>query len=260
MFKRLTALLLLLLFALPACAEEAPVLSGDMLLLQKANAALYERYGLTMCTLGLFSATVTRYGDVTIVRYTPACALDPGLLGEYAVILAPEGPTARWTHDDVDPSLWRSGDLHSPAWGEPQLAPYLLLDGIARGGYSLPYAQPAVPATREEFAAQGGHLTSYAILAWPYCPLYQLPVAMAQEAVRKMYDLPESYTAALCANELYLAEHADGQRVWIVSLTFPCDAPAMPDTPMDRDCFFIVVLDEADWTVLDLRIESGGLG
>lgn len=260
MFRRLIALLLFLVFALPACAEGVPVLSGDMLLLQQANAALYEHYGLTMCTLGLFSATVTRYGNTAIVRYTPACALDPGLLGEYAVILTPEDTTVCWTHDDVDPSLWQSGDLHSPAWGEPQLAPYLQLDGVARGGYSLPYAQPTAPATREEFTAQGGTLTNYAVRDWPDRPLYQPPIAMAQEAVRMMYALPESYTAALCANELHLAEYADGRRVWIVSLVHPYDAPVVPGSPADRDCFFIVVLDEVTWTVLDVRIESGLLG
>lgn len=260
MFRRLTALLLLLLFALPACAEDAPVLSGDMLLLQQANAALGERYGLSLGTLGLFSATVTRYGDTAIVRYTPACWLDPGLLGEYAVIITPEGVTACWTHDDVDPTLWQSGDLHSPAWGEPQLTPYLQLDGITRGGYSLPYAQPVTPATRDEFTAQGGHLTSYAVLDWPDRPLYQPPIAMAQEAVRMMYALPEAYTAELYANQLYLAEHADGQRVWIVSLVHPYDAPVVPDNLLDQDCCFIVVLEEATWTVLEICIESGGLG
>lgn len=260
MFRRLLALLLLLLLALPACAEEAPVLSGDVLLIQQANAALCERYGLSISTLGLFSAALTRYGDTAIVRYTPACALDPGLLGEYAVIITPQSAVACWTHDDVDPSLWQSGDLHSPAWGEPQLAPYLALDGIARGGYSLPYAQPVTPATQAEFEAQGGTLTSYGVLDWPDRPLYQPPIAMAREAARMMYGLPEDYVSALNAKLLYLAEYPDGQRVWIVWMNHSYEAPVPPGSPTDPDCSFTIVLEESTWTVLDIRIESGDLG
>lgn len=259
MFRRLTVLMLLLLLALPACAEEAPVLSGDMLLLQKANAALGARYGLSVSSLGLFSATLTRYGDTAIVRYSSR-TLDPCLLGEYAVVITPETVVACWTHDDADPSLWRSGDLSSPVWGEPQLTVYAALDGVARGSFPLPPAQPAAPATRREFEAQGGTLISYAVRDWPDRPLYQPPIAMAKEAVRMMYGLPEGYTSALDARLLYLAKYPDGQRVWIVWMNHAHEAPVPPGSPLDPDCSFTVVLEEATWTVLDVRIESGDLG
>lgn len=259
--KALLILLVLLLAALPAAADDSPVLSGDVLLIQDANAALTQRYGLSLGSIGLFAPSITRYGDTAIVHYTPNCALAESLLGEYAVIVAPEGTTAHWTHDGVDPALWQSGDLNSPAWGEPQLLPYVQ-QTVSRYCYSLPYTKEPIPArTRKEFKAQGGTITLYGYSDWPDRDLYQRPVSLACEAVRTLYSLTEAQQDTLHVMTLELAE-ADGQRCWIVTLSyhFEQNAPTGNGSLLDPTGHFIVVIDDADGTILHLYHKSGFLG
>lgn len=261
MRKLILTLLVLLLAALPALAEDTPVFSEDVLLLQDAHAALTQRYGLSLGSIGLFAPSVTRYGDTAIVRYTPDCALAESLLGEYAVIITPEGATAHWTHDGVDPALWQSGDLNSPAWGEPQLLPYVQ-QTVSRYCYSLPYATETIPArTRKEFKAQGGTITLYGYSDWPDRDLYQRPVSLAREAVQTLYSLTEAQQDTLYVMTLELAE-ADDQRCWIVTLSsyFGQNTPTSNGTLLDPTGQFIVVIDDADGTILHLYHESGFLG
>ena len=93
MYRRLIFILTaLLLAALPACAEErpAPVLSEDVLLMQRANNALIDRYALTLPTLGLFDAELNRCGDDAIVTYVSNGSVDGSLSGKYFVLLSGE--------------------------------------------------------------------------------------------------------------------------------------------------------------------------
>lgn len=256
------ALLSLLLTIAPALAESAPVFSEDVLLLRDANAALTQRYGLSLGSIGLFAPSVTRYGDTAIVRYAPDCALGETLLGEYAVVITPEGTTAHWTHDGVDPALWQSGDLNSPAWGEPQLLPYVQ-QTVSRYSYSLPYVKEPLPVrSRQDFKARGGTLISYGYSDWPDRDLYQRPVSLACDAVQALYGLTDAQQDTLRVMTLELAETTDGPRAWIVTLTcrFEPNTPTGNGSLLDPTGQFIVVIDDADGTILHLYHESGFLG
>ena len=110
--RRFLLILLTLMLALPAPAEEAPAFSADALLLKTANEALEARYGLTPHLLGLFDAELTRYGDVATVRLLPRARPHPSLAGEYLVLISPDSVQAFWSHDDVDPAIWQSGELN----------------------------------------------------------------------------------------------------------------------------------------------------
>ena len=255
------ALLSLLLTIAPALAESAPVFSEDVLLLRDANAALTQRYGLSLGSIGLFAPSVTRYGDTAIVRYTPDCALAESLLGEYAVVITPEGTTAHWTHDGVDPALWQSGNLNSPAWGEPQLLPYVQ-QTVSRYSYSLPYVKEPLPVrSRQDFKAQGGTITLYGYSDWPDRDLYQRPVSLACEAVRTLCGLTDAQQDTLYVMTLELAE-SDGQRCWIVTLSyhFEQNAPTGNGSLLAPTGVFIVVIDDANGAILHLYHKSGFLG
>ncbi len=155
--RKLLLFLLTALLTLPALAEEAPVLSQEAQLLRTANRALEEKYGLTPHLLGLFDTHVTRYGDAAVVRYLPSSRPHPSLAGEYIVLITEDSAQARWTHDDVDPAVWQSGSLRSPAWGAPQLTAYLLADSFERESFDAPYVPgPDVfPESIAEFLASG---------------------------------------------------------------------------------------------------------
>lgn len=72
MFRQcLLILMALLLTTLPVLAEESPVLSEEVQLMQTANTALCERYALTVHCLGLFDTEIIRYGNAAFVRYIP---------------------------------------------------------------------------------------------------------------------------------------------------------------------------------------------
>ena len=46
----------------------------------------------------------------------------------YTVEKTADGMTAAWSHDGLDPALWRGGDLTAPAYGQEQLL-YALNEG-----------------------------------------------------------------------------------------------------------------------------------
>lgn len=86
-----------------------------------ARKALMDDYGLTSETIGCFNYQVSQDGDTWEITFTGA-AWELSRLGSYTVILAPgEIPQTKWSHDDVDPTLWQEGNLDAPVWGQKQI-------------------------------------------------------------------------------------------------------------------------------------------
>lgn len=259
--RRFSLLLLaLLLSAFTALAEDAPayfnkgddgtpVFSEDVLLMQTANAALYERYNLTAHCLGLFDVEVTHYGDAALVRYIPRSRPHPALSGEYAVLVTPDSVQAFWTHDDVDPAVWQSGELNSIAWGAPQLTAYLLESSFEREFFDEPYkpdeqeqwlTAEEINAQIKVFSTRLGTLTAEEAEA---------PSAQARAALQAMYNLSNEAAEEIRMVETILHSYADGRSEWSVSFYH--------DTEPDEINYFVRLNDQ---TILEISCFTGGIG
>ena len=246
MIQKLIALLLaLLLTTLPALAEDAPVFSEDLTAIHMACQALHERYGLTSQSIGLFDTKVERYGRAAIVRLLPRTRPHPSLTGEYLVLVSDGTAQAFWTHDDVEPSRWQSGDLNSPAWGEPQLQAYLRKGSFDREYFDEPYIPQLTP-----HPFQGGRVYS----------LYDdsltddeaaLPIALAQAAIRKLYGLSSEEAAALRTLGVDKICAPGGEAVWVVEMYHK----GQPD-----EANYTVRIDAVTHIILEAKIFTGGIG
>lgn len=122
-FALVTAIVLMASVALAAVTL---IYSPSAGALNQARNALIEQYGLTHTTLGMFMTGLSMDGDTTTVTFAGDwMASYGGNAGDYTVTLRDGEVTASWTYDEADPTLWQSGDLDAPIWGQPQLETFL---------------------------------------------------------------------------------------------------------------------------------------
>ena len=163
MKKRMSAGLILAvaltLAAVSALAVYALTRSPEAEAKYQARQAVMDAYGLTAETMGLFHAEHEETDDGWRVTFRALANIDPGRAGVYTVEKTADGRTAAWSHDGLDPALWRGGDLTAPAYGQEQLL-YALNEGqeealaLAReSAASGPMQTPPVPAPVNEDAS-----------------------------------------------------------------------------------------------------------
>ena len=125
MKKRLSAGLILAvvltLAAVSALAVYALTRSPEAEAIYQARQAVMDAYGLTAETMGLFHAEHQKTEDGWRVTFRALTNVDPERAGVYTVEKTADGMTAAWSHDGLDPALWRGGDLTAPAYGQEQL-------------------------------------------------------------------------------------------------------------------------------------------
>lgn len=260
--KKMLALclaLLCLLTALPSLAEEAqayfrkrpeeaPFLSDALCALQAANAALAEKYGLTLAALGLFDVRVDVCGTSAIVTYT-GYTVPESLTGTYYVILTPESTQALWSHDGTDVP-WQDGALSSPVWGMPQLQKYLDATPGERYTDILPYFPADVNKSLALKDAGGSVLD----VSSENRADADTAKAMAAEAVRAVFALTDAQASQLttCGGDTWQLVYPDGHSEWEVTLHLEDGSNAEVD--------FFVTLDGERWTILEMEVISGGIG
>lgn len=250
--RRIILLLLTLTLAvLPALAENALAFSADVQLLYKANAALYERYALTVHCLGLFDMQVTRCGDASFVHYTSRGLPHPALTGEYLVLVTPDGTQTFWSHDDVDPAVWQSGELNSIAWGAPQLTIFLQTDSFAREFLDDPYE----PDPLAEWMTLEEHNQStrvYSLRRGTLSPEeIQDADAAGRAALQLMYGLSETSAAEMHLIDATRLAYAEGTSSWLLSFYHNTE----PD-----EINYNVTLGTDLTTVLEISCMTGGIG
>lgn len=163
MKKRMSAGLILAvaltLAAVSALAVYALTRSPEAEAKYQARQAVMDAYGLTAETMGLFHAEHEETDDGWRVTFRALANIDPGRAGVYTVEKTADGMTAAWSHDGLDPALWRGGDLTAPAYGQEQLL-YALNEGqeealaLAReSAASGPMQTPPAPAPVNEDAS-----------------------------------------------------------------------------------------------------------
>ena len=132
MKKRLSAGLILAvvltLAAVSALAVYALTRSPEADAMYQARQAVMNAYGLTAETMGLFHAEHEETDGGWRVTFRALANIDPQRAGVYTVEKTADGMTAAWSHDGLDPALWRGGDLTAPAYGQEQLF-YALNEG-----------------------------------------------------------------------------------------------------------------------------------
>ena len=132
MKKRLSAGLILavvlMLAAVSALAVYALTRSPEAEAIYQARQAVMNAYGLTAETMGMFHAEYQETDGGWRVSFRALVNIDPERAGVYMVEKAQDGMTAAWSHDGLDPALWRGGDLTAPAYGQEQLL-YALNEG-----------------------------------------------------------------------------------------------------------------------------------
>lgn len=132
MKKRLSAGLILavvlMLAAVSALAVYALTRSPEAEAMYQARQAVMNAYGLTAETMGLFHAEHEETDGGWRVTFRALANIDPQRAGVYTVVKTADGMTAAWSHDGLDPALWRGGDLTAPAYGQEQLF-YALNEG-----------------------------------------------------------------------------------------------------------------------------------
>ena len=110
----------LLLLAATALAAVVVIRSANLNKLNLAREALYEKYGLTPKTLGMFPYE----GKEENGEYTLTWICDtyhPALTGVYTTVVKDGHAEASWSYDDVDKSVYDSGEFSAPVWGYKQL-------------------------------------------------------------------------------------------------------------------------------------------
>ena len=163
MKKRMSAGLILAvaltLAAVSALAVYALTRSPEAEAKYQARQAVMDAYGLTAETMGLFHAEHEETNDGWRVTFRALANIDPGRAGVYTVEKTADGRTAAWSHDGLDPALWRGEDLTAPAYGQEQLL-YALNEGqeealaLAReSAASGPMQTPPAPAPVNEDAS-----------------------------------------------------------------------------------------------------------
>ena len=259
--KKLLSLLFALIFLLPCFSQaesapayfrkrpdDTPILSYELCALQTANAALMERYGLTIEALGLFDTRVDVCGETSVVTYRGS-AVPEALTGTYIVIIAPDGVQPMWTHDG---SLvpWQSGDLNSPVWGMPQLEKYLRTHSYERYDAFTPYFPDDLDSL-DAFLAAGG---SYHEVSSANSGAANSARLLAKEAVRAMFSLTEGELAQLVSygDDARLVRYPDNHGEWEVMLHWENGSTA--------EVNFWVVIHAETGQVLNVVVSSGGVG
>ncbi len=121
--KRMLILLFALLLMLSFALADPPAYSTEVAALKSAVHAMYEQYGFTPDTLGVFTPQVTVLQEEIRVHFR-AYFLPASRLGEYEVVITNEEVRLTWTHDGADLSAWQPGDPECPVWGPAQIQLY----------------------------------------------------------------------------------------------------------------------------------------
>lgn len=245
--KRPLILLLVLLLILPllfsAAQTDAPAYSAELTAEKKAIAAMYDQYGFTPETLGLFTMSTHTAGDTACVHFYTEL-LPFSRVGQYTALINGQHVTLSWTHDNKDAALYQSGAADAPYWGVKQLEAYLASED--RSVWSNAYLAPG-----EQFV----YLPASLWLDWN---LERLPeeqtirpskviYAAAEAAVMDVYALSPEEFAALNHPDYGTALTPDGHRYH--SITYP-----------GYDMYFHVLIDAETEQIIDISLETGGIG
>lgn len=136
-----------------ACTALAVTLgqSAKFSKVQAAREAVMEKYGLTVDTMGIFTADATQRDGAWTIVFSPLKYTTQGV-GQYTVVLSEDGAAeASWTYDDTDPAVYASGSLDAEVWGQAQLE---AAQAVSRAYYENYFAMESTGAAEMDDMAQ----------------------------------------------------------------------------------------------------------
>lgn len=229
--------------------------------IRQARSAVMAQYGLTHTTLGLFTCNIDAQGDTTIVTFGGDwMASYGGNAGDYTVTLQDGEVVARWTNDDVDPALWRNGDLSAPVWGQPQLERFLQEKTIggtvidAPGTTGVVCADPtSTPAPPPADTTEGTVIAIAEVTPAPGELTKDEALAVGRAALMENFGLTEAdMTQRVTILSCRMLQTGDYPlRVWSISATCQIDG---------FDWYMYVELHASTGEILSIHMQTGGNG
>ena len=257
----LAVAIVLTLTLVTALAAVAVMHSDQANKVNLSREALYEKYGLTPKTLGLFVCEGgEENGEYTL---TWNCnTYHPSLTGVYTTVVKNGKATAAWTYDDTDQAVYDSGALSAPVWGHKQLEASFA-DKEKASGYSLALS---AQDRENEINETPDHVSEpLADVEW----IWQDEILHEAEPGENDLSAEQAYAIAvqalvedfgmdadeIAANTAILEEdfllRENGNGVWDICLYLILDG-------VDYDC--AVWLDGATGEVLTIDVGTGGNG
>lgn len=237
---------LITLFCMGAVAVAAVLLnySPEVRAQKTAMEALYQEYGLTRTSLGLFTVEYTEDEQGTHLWYRANTYLPAERIGDYHVLIADGKVEVTWTHDDKEPTMWESGNPENPYWGEKQLQAYLHAENSYE--WLQPYLAEEVekPDLPNFYDTLDFVVVEQAAGDMPFRDAQDL----ADAALMDFYGMTEEEVADY---EHFIDPRillcADGRRLWEVTIA-------------NAESCYQVLVDTQTGEIVNIMITTGGVG
>lgn len=264
MKKKLSAALVfalaLALMAAVALAAAVVMRSERTVNINLAREALYEKYGLTLKTLGLFVFEGREEKDGFTLTWT-CNTFHPSLTGVYTTVEKDGKAEAAWSYDDVDKAVYDSGDLSASVWGCKQLeASFANKEKAAEYSLAL-YRQDrengksTSPYTAQVPLGQGERYWQDEIIRAAEPGANDLTrdqaYAIAVQVLSEDFGMDKNSLAAGVITDGSFHARANGKTLWDISIYVTIDG-------VEYDC--VVRLDGATGEVLSVDVLTGGNG
>ncbi len=252
--------LALALMIVTALAAVAVLHSDNASKINIAREALYQKYGLTPETLGMFPYEGKDENGTYTLTWTNN-TYHASLTGVYTTVVRDGVATASWSYDNVDPSVYASGALSAPVWGQRQLEAALNNPEVA-SAYSRALDQQDrenqkgdTPGHVSEPLAEGERI-------WQNEILHEAQPGANDLTAEKAFDIAvqafvedfgihrEILTASALTDETFLLRE-NGKGVWDICFGVMLNG-------VESDC--VVRLDGATGEVLSIDVLTGGNG
>lgn len=252
--------LVLALMIVTALAAVAVLHSDNASTVNLAREALYQKYGLTPETLGMFPYEASEANGAYTLTWT-CNTYHASLIGIYVTVVKDGVATASWSYDNVDPSVYASGALSAPVWGQRQLEAALKNPDVA-SEYSRALDQQdrennpnETPECTSEPLAAGERIWQNEILREAQPGAEDMTAEKAFETAVQAFAEDfgidrEILTASALTDETFLLRE-NGRGVWDISFSVILN-------DVESEC--VVRLDGATGEVLSIDVLTGGNG
>jgi len=252
--------LVLALMIVTALAAVAVLHSDNANTVNLAREALYQKYGLTPETLGMFPYEGSEVNGAYTLTWT-CNTYHASLTGIYVTVVKDGVATASWSYDNVDPSVYASGALSAPVWGQRQLEAALRNPDVA-SEYSRALDQQDRENNPIETLGHASEPLADGERIWQDEILHEAQPGANDLTAEKAYEIAvqafaedfgidrEALTASALQDETFLLRE-NGRGVWDISFDVMLNG-------VESEC--VVRLDGATGEVLSIDVLTGGNG